>query len=128
VKFFDSLLLVLYAQIILVCVLVSNKWLMNGPSVMIVLFFNAFFVLILSQLHGSIAVKSSILIVGNLIGTTLNLLFYVFAENFHTLTGLSTSIVLTMTYPLLNFIWIIPFWSLSLSLFSKKTLTEKVPT
>jgi uncharacterized membrane protein len=104
----------------------SNKWLMDGPSVVIVLLLNVFYCLILSQLHGSISTKAIVLIIGNLLGTALNLLFYAFAENMHALTGLSTSIILTVTYPILNFIWIVPFWSMSLSLFSKPTVPEKV--
>jgi hypothetical protein len=127
VKFLDGVSLVLCALTVLICAVISNKWLMDGPSVTILLLFNVFFILILSQLHGSIPLKVFILIIGNLLGTTLNLLFYAFAENIHTLFGLSTTIVLTVTYPILNFVWIVPFWSLSLSLFTKPAVPQKVP-
>jgi uncharacterized membrane protein len=126
VKFLDGVLLVLCTLTVIICAVISNKWLMDGPSVIIVLLFNVLFTLILSQLHGSISTKASILTVGNLLGTALNLLFYAFAEDLHTLTGLSTSVVLTVTYPILNFVWIVPFWSLSLSLFSNPAVPEKV--
>jgi hypothetical protein len=126
VKFLDALLLALCALTIIICATITNKWLMDGPSVIILLLFNAFFILILSQLYGNIPIKVSILIVGNLLGTALNILFYAFAQDIHALFGLSTSIVLTVTYPILNFVWIVPFWSLSLSLFSKPPVNEKV--
>jgi hypothetical protein len=125
-KFIDVVLLVLCSLTIMNCVTITNKWLMNGPSVIILLLFNAFFILILSQLYGDISIKASILIAGNLLGTVLNLSFYVFAQDIHTLFGLSTSIVLTVTYPIFNFFWIVPFWSLSLSLLSKPPMSEKV--
>jgi hypothetical protein len=99
---------------------------MDGPSVIILLLFNGFFILILSQLYGNISIKASILIVGNLLGTALNILFYAFAQDIHTLFGLPTCVVLTVTYPILNFVWIVPFWSLSLSLFSNPRVPEKV--
>jgi hypothetical protein len=126
VKFLDAILLVLCVLTIMLCTTITNKWLMDGPSVIILLLFNSFFILILSQLYGNISIKALILIIGNLLGTSLNILFYAFAQNIHMLFGLSTSIVLTVTYPILNFIWIVPFWSLSLSLFSKPPLPEKV--
>jgi hypothetical protein len=125
-KFIDLLLLLLCSLTIINCVSITNKWLMDGPSVIILLLFNAFFILILSQLYGDISIKASILIAGNLLGTVLNLLFYKFAQDIHTLFGLSTSIVLTVAYPILNFVWIVPFWSISLSLFSKPPVPEKV--
>lgn len=125
-KFLDAILLVLCVLTIMLCTTITNKWLMDGPSVIILLLFNSFFILILSQLYGNISIKALILIIGNLLGTSLNILFYAFAQNIHMLFGLSTSIVLTVTYPILNFIWIVPFWSLSLSLFSKPPLPEKV--
>jgi len=126
VKFIDGVLLVLCTLTILICTTITNKWLMDGPSVIILLLFNGFFILILSQLYGNISIKASILIVGNLLGTALNILFYAFAQDIHTLFGLSTSVVLTVTYPILNFVWIVPFWSLSLSLFSNPRVPEKV--
>jgi hypothetical protein len=128
VKFIDVLLLVLCALTIIICATITNKWLMDGPSVIILFLFNAFFILILSQLYGNISIKASILIVGNLLGTGLNILFYALAQVIHNLFGLSTSIVLTVTYPILNFVWIVPFWSLSLSLFSQPPIPKKVQT
>jgi hypothetical protein len=126
VKFLNAISLVLCALTIILCATITNKWLMDGPSVIILLLFNAFFILILSQLYGNISIKVSILIVGNLLGTALNILFYAFAQDIHTLFGVSPSIVLTVTYPILNFVWVVPFWSLSLSLFSKPPVNEKV--
>ncbi|HSQ49025.1 MAG TPA: hypothetical protein VLL96_05010 [Candidatus Deferrimicrobiaceae bacterium] len=65
------------------------------------------------------------LIVGNFIALTLNVLFFNFAKSIDAFFGLPTSALLTIVYPILNLMWIVPFWSLTLSLLSK-TSTGKV--
>jgi hypothetical protein len=126
VNIINGLLAILCGVVMFVCIAVSYRWLLGYESVALTLLLNFFFITIFSQLNGVLSTKILMLITGNILGVALNLLFYAFADNIHMVTGLQTSAVLTVIFPILNLIWIIPFWSLSLSLLSNRTLTEKV--
>lgn len=56
---------------------------------------------------------------GNLLGLFWNLLFYYLSLAGHEYLGVTFNAIFTMIYPILSLVWIVPFWSLSLSFLPK---------
>lgn len=124
-KIVGALLVVLYAFSIIVCLVISFRLLKWPESAFTVILINLFFVPMLSQLSGNLSAKACMLTVGNFIALILNVLLFNFAKSIDAFFGLPASALLTVVYPILNLMWIVPFWSLTLSLLSKNS-TGKV--
>jgi hypothetical protein len=96
----------------------------NLESIIILLLFNLLFVSIIFQLNGQLRLKISLLALGNIIGLLWNIIFKFFVTNcqpFITQTlGQNISTVgYVILFPFLNFLWVVSFWSLSLTFFIK---------
>lgn len=82
-------------------------------------FFNFLFVFLLFPLHGAINRKIMLLLVGNVVGVVWHF-FIIFFENvLITFTATYLQIVFLVFSPLANFMWVISFWSISLSIIAK---------
>jgi hypothetical protein len=109
----------LYVLSIVICLIISFGLLKWVESTAIIVLVNLFFVPLLSQIEGNLSAKTCILMVGNFTNLTLNVLFFNFAKSIDAFFGLPTSALLTIFYPVFNLMWIVPFWSLTLSYLSK---------
>ena len=118
-KIIDILLVVLCAFSIILCLNLSFGLLKWPESTVTLILINIFFVPLFSQIGGKVSAKACMLIVGNVAALTLNVLLFNFAKSIYDIFGLPTSALLTIVYPILNLMWIVPFWSLTLSLLSK---------
>jgi hypothetical protein len=118
-KIVDILLVVFCAFSIILCLILSFGLLKWPESTVTIILMNMFFVPLLSQIGGKVSAKACMLIVGNLTALTLNVLLLNFAKSIYDIFGLPTSALLTIVYPILNLMWIVPFWSLTLSFLSK---------
>jgi len=88
----------------------------NSESALMLTFFNIFFIFTIFPLNGSLKRKTFLLVIGNFLGLVWNLVFSFlvygvtdgFEESFN-----ASNVILT---PLVNIVWIVTFWSVSLSL------------
>ncbi len=96
----------------------------NIHSTATLVIFNLLFVFLMFQLHGSLNRKLGLLAMGNLMGLCWNLVFnffniagvYSFGENFN--------ILYMVVFPFLSSLWMVSFWSLSLTVLRDKTSVE----
>ncbi|MEM3565649.1 MAG: hypothetical protein QXK18_02085 [Candidatus Bathyarchaeia archaeon] len=82
--------------------------------------YNLLFLLILVPLKGSWARKVAIYLLGNILSLIWSILFYLFA---HSIVGQSDGIfnaLYVILSPLLNALWVIAFWSTSLTFLAEK--------
>jgi hypothetical protein len=114
-KFESSrLVLSLFLEVITLCLITSFRFI-NIESTVTLLIFNLLFLSLTFQLNGSRNRKVGMLALGNIIGLFWNFFLYFFAIAGVTFFGEVFNVFYAVFYPLLNFMWIVSFWSLSLS-------------
>lgn len=96
------------------CLLIAFNPDSLSPFVILVIF-NILFLSIFFQLEGNLTKKLAILAAGNLLGSSFNFLFSTFSTIASHQLGASVEIMFSLAYPILTLLWIVPFWSLSLS-------------
>jgi hypothetical protein len=117
-KAIQSLALVLFVLVIILCFLTSYRRL-DLQSTITLLIFNLFFVSLFFQLNGSPTLKMGTLTAGNILGLFWNLVFQYISAAGIAYFGLAFNVFFAIIYPVLNLMWIVPFWSLSLSFLPK---------
>ena len=110
----NRLVLGLFLEVIALCLIVSFRFL-NIESAVMLLIFNFLFISLIFQLNGTLNRKLGMLALGNIIGLFWNFIFYFFAVVGVVYFGEIFDAFCTIFHPLLNFMWIVSFWSLSLS-------------
>lgn len=110
-------------QIIALCLLVSYRY-VNLESTITLLIFNFLFASLIFQLNGTMNRKLGMLAVGNGVGLGWNFVFYYFSLAGTVYFGKVFDGVYTVVYPLLNIMWVVPFWSLSLGFLPKMQNTN----
>ncbi len=108
----------IFMLVILFCIILSYR-LVTLEFCLASIVFNLFFTSLFFQLNGAFKLKVAILTVGNLIGLFWNLLFQNLAFNGRLIFGDSFNVVFSIIYPILTLMWMVPFWSLSLSFLPK---------
>lgn len=108
----------LFIETTVICLIASFHFI-NIVSTIVLIMFNFLFITFIFQMNGTTARKAGILTVGNIIGLFWNLVFYYFSYAGLKYFGPSFSGFYTIIYPILNLMWIVPFWSLSLSFLPK---------
>ena len=127
----NRLLTVLLLEAIILC-LIASYFLINiyrssieYQSTAILVIFNVLFVSVMFYLEGSLNRKLALLTLGNVLGLCWNVTFnYLdfagtisFGEGFNNLCG--------FFFPFLSSLWIISFWSLSLTILHQKSIYRK---
>lgn len=107
------LFLILMVESVVV-VLVASAWFLNVQSTVTLCLFNVLFGSIISQLKGSAIRKVTLLAAGNFIGFFWNLVFLYFFSAGIQVFGRGFDAAYTLIYPLLNLMWVVPFWAVSL--------------
>jgi hypothetical protein len=108
-------------ELIALCLIITFRFI-NLESTITLVIFNFLFASLTFQLNGALSRKLGILVIGNLIGIFWNLVFYYFSLSGSLYLGRSFDALYTIIYPILNLMWVVPFWSMSLS-FLPKTQT-----
>jgi hypothetical protein len=108
----------LFLETIVLCLLFSFS-LINLATTISLLIFNLFFLSITIHLNGTINKKIGILALGNITGFLWNFVLHYFDIAGAIFFGESFNIFFTIAYPFLNFMWIVSFWSLSLTVLPK---------
>ena len=87
----------------------------SSESVYMLIIFNFLFVSLTFPLDGTLTRKLSMLLIGNIIGLFWNYLFSLFAYTVAYYLGDFFNTVYIILSPFVNFIWIVSFWSISLT-------------
>jgi hypothetical protein len=116
---------VLVAAIIVLQVQLISKL---DPSALVSIgFFNLLFVFLLFPLEGPLLRKVVLLIVGNSVGALWYIIQLSFEDALFFLNTDFVKIIVLVAKPLIDFVWIVSIWSLSLSvLASYKRKTERL--
>ena len=108
----------LFLEAIVLCLILSFS-LINLATTITLLIFTLFFISITIHLNGTINKKLGLLTIGNITGLLWNLVLQYFDIAGATFFGESFNLFFTIVYPFLNFMWIVSFWSLSLTVLPK---------
>ena len=87
----------------------------SNESALMLAVFNFLFVSLIFPLNGSLKTKASMLLLGNIIGFIWNDLFFLFAYSVTRCVGESFNTLHMILSPMLNLVWIVSFWSISLT-------------
>lgn len=117
-KTLNRIVTVLLVETIILCLIASYRF-VTIQSTATLIIFNLFFISLFFQLNGSPTIKVAMLTAGNIIGFFWNLFFHYFSIAGFDYFGVAFNAVFTIIYPILNLMWIVPFWSLSLSFLPK---------
>jgi hypothetical protein len=85
------------------------------PALAAIGFFNLLFVFLLFPLEGPLLRKTVLLIGGNTVGVLWYLIQLSFEESFLVLNTDTFKIITLVAKPLIDFVWIVAVWSVSLS-------------
>jgi hypothetical protein len=124
----NRLVLGLFLEAIALCLIICFRFI-NIASTATLLIFNLFFLSLIIHLNGTLNRKLGILALGNIMGLFWNFVLYYFAIAGVTFFGEPFNVFYTVSYPFLNFMWIVSFWSLSLAVLPKpKSMQAEVKT
>jgi hypothetical protein len=96
--------------------------LLSLETAAILFVFNFLFLSFLFELNGTLRKKLGLLALGNLMGLAWNYLLAIIADFGGSYLGDIFIICFRIIFPLLNSIWIVSFWSLSLSVLPRLKL------
>jgi hypothetical protein len=121
-----TLAVTLFGIIAVLCLFIAYRW-VDFQSAVVLSIFNFLFISVFSQLNGSFYTKLGLLLAGNFIGVVWNYLFHVaiFYAAFDLTSPSNLNIFYTLSYPFLNSLWVISFWSLSLTAFHFQKSTQR---
>ena len=124
----SHLVLGLFLETIVLCLIASFRFI-SIEATTTLLIFNLLFLSLTFQLNGALNRKLGMLALGNVIGLFWNSVLHFFAVAGVTFFGEAFNVFYAVLYPLLNFMWIVSFWSLSLAFLpnSKSTHAEVKP-
>lgn len=113
-KALNTLATLLAVETISLCLIASYRIIFDHRATLTLLIFNLFFASVIFQLNGTFPKKIYVLTIGNAIGLFLNIIFFYFSTYGCSIFGQTFNAFYTLIFPILNLMWIIPFWSLSL--------------
>jgi hypothetical protein len=111
----------LIGSVIVLVILVLHIQLTPNPNLPVLVsigFFNLLFLFLLFPLEGPIFRKTVLLIGGNTVGVMWYFIQLSFEKAFSVLNTDTFKIITLIVTPLINFVWIVAIWSLSLSVLS----------
>ena len=113
----------LFLEAITLCLILSFS-VINIAATATLLIFNVLFLSLTIQLNITLDRKLGILALGNIIGLLWNIALHHFAIAGNTFFGETFNVFYAISYPFLNFMWVIFFWSLSLTVLPKPKSTQ----
>ena len=110
----DHLLLGFSVAVIVSYILLTSSFVSN-ESVYTLVIFNCLFVSLTFPLVGALPTKIFMLLIGNIIGLSWNYVFSLFAYTVAYYLGQSFATLYIISSPFVNLLWIVSFWSISLT-------------
>ena len=114
-----------FLEAVALCLLFSFRFISVGSTIML-LVFNFLFISLIFQLNGTTNRKLVLLALGNIIGLFWNFVFSLFSAAGIAFFGNVFSVFYSVVFPFLNLMWIVSFWSLSLSALPKPRSSGEV--
>jgi len=99
---------------------IASYMLLSSPdisteSALMLMIFNFLFVSLIFPLNGTLKTKLSMLLIGNVTGLVWNNLFSLFAYTVAYYLGEIFNTLYIILSPIINLVWIVSFWSISLT-------------
>jgi hypothetical protein len=120
------LLLSLLVLIILLCNFLSYRS-QDTRYFLTIILFNILLITLFFQLYSKLIKKIITLACGNVICLIWSIFFQNISNTGYHLFGNSFSVFYNIIYPILTMIWVVPFWSLSLSFLPKPPCQKELP-
>jgi len=114
----DHLTVGFFAGAVVSYMLLSSSFIGNESAFMLIIF-NFLFILLTFPLGGKLTMKLLMLLIGNIIGLLWNSLFSSFTHILAYHFGEIFSNLYIITNPFLNLVWIVSFWSITLTALAK---------
>lgn len=118
-KIKEVLVATLFIEFVSLCLFLAFQF-VNLQSAIALIIYNVLFISIIFQLKGSFTRKIVILAVGNILGLFWNFLFFQFSNMGKEYFGIVFNAIYALIFPFINITWVVPFWSLSISLLTTK--------
>jgi hypothetical protein len=119
-----SLLVIgLFLEAIALCLILSFS-VINIATTATLLIFNLFFLSLTIYLNITLDRKLGLLALGNIIGLFWNIALHYFAIAGGAFFGEPFNVFYAISYPFLNFMWVVSCWSLSLAVLPKPKDTQ----
>ncbi len=119
----EVLVATLFVELVFLCLFFAFRF-VNLQSAIALIIYNGLFIPIIFQLKGSFTTKMLILAVGNVLGVFWNFLFFQFSNMGIEYFGTVFDAIYVLIFPFINITWVVPFWSLSISLLTTKANLE----
>jgi len=110
----DHLILGFSAGAIASYILLSSPYIRDESAFMLIIF-NFLFISLIFPLNGTLTRKLCMLLIGNIIGLLWNYIFSLFAVTVANHFGTFFNALYMILNPFLNLIWVVSFWSMSLT-------------
>lgn len=123
-KILNCLAITLSLQVIILCIAVSLRF-VSIQSTVTLLIFTAFFSSVTFLLNGTSTKKLLLLALGNATGLLWNFAFDTFTNLAVTNFGNFFETFYLVSYPFVNALWVVSFWSLSLATFRYQPLNHE---
>lgn len=111
-------------ELVILC-LAASHFLINLETMILLSIFDLLFVSLAFQLNGTLIQKLLLLALGNGLGLFCNFVFISFNIVGEEYFGQISNVFYAFFYPILNVLWIVTFWSLSLTALPKPTNWER---
>ena len=92
------------------------------PALFAIIFFNILFLFLIFPLKGTLRRKTILLIAGNQVGFVWYALQLLFSDTMLMLNAETFRTMFLVAKPLLDFVWVVAVWSVSLSLMSQSRI------
>lgn len=117
-----------FAGVIVIYIIILSFYLVNIEAALMLMIFDFLFVSLVFPLDGSFVKKIGLLLIGNVIGLLWNSVFSSFSYVAACYFGGFLNVLYMILNPLLNLIWVVSFWSISLSVLasSKKVKVNRL--
>ena len=131
VKILNRIMTVFFVEIIVLCLLASYVYVSNShsqaniQSTATLVIFNVLFVSLLFQLKGSLNRKLGLLTAGNVLGLCWNIIFNYFDITGTLFFGSTFNNLYMVFFPFVSSLWMISFWSLSLTILHKDNAEKR---
>lgn len=112
-----------FLEVTLLCLIASYSFI-NDESMITLLIFDVLFVSLAFQLNGTLTRKLSLLAAGTALGLFCNLTFVSFSVAGVEYFGQAFNVFYGISFPVLNTLWIVTFWSLTLTALPKPANTK----
>jgi hypothetical protein len=113
-----------FAGVIIAYIIILSFYCVGNEAALMLMIFDFLFVSLVFPLDGKFVTKIMLLLIGNVIGLLWNSVFSSFFYVATSYFGELLNVLYIIVNPLLNFVWVVSFWSISLSVLASSKTVE----